>query len=41
MLSDNLLDGVGGKISEKQKDYLVRVQDNCDRLIRLINDLLD
>ena len=38
---DNLLDGVGGKISEKQKDYLVRVEGNCNRLIRLINDLLN
>ncbi len=38
---DNMLDGVGGKISEKQKDYLLRVEENCDRLIRLINDLLD
>ncbi|MDE0504866.1 MAG: GAF domain-containing sensor histidine kinase, partial [Candidatus Poribacteria bacterium] len=38
---DNMLDGVGGGISEKQKDYLLRVEENCDRLIRLINDLLD
>ena len=38
---DNLLDGVGGKLSEKQARYLLRVNDNCDRLIRLINDLLD
>ncbi|MCZ6679129.1 MAG: ATP-binding protein, partial [Candidatus Poribacteria bacterium] len=38
---DNLLDGVGGKLSEKQAKYLLRVKDNCDRLIRLINDLLD
>ena len=38
---DNMLDGVGGGISEKQKDYLQRVEENCDRLIRLINDLLD
>ncbi len=38
---DNMLDGVGGSISEKQKDYLQRVEENCDRLIRLINDLLD
>lgn len=38
---DNMLDGVGGTISLKQKDYLMRVEENCDRLIRLINDLLD
>ena len=38
---DNLLDGVGGGLSDKQASYLVRVKDNCDRLIRLINDLLD
>ena len=38
---DNMLDGVGGKISAKQEDYLLRVEENCDRLIRLINDLLD
>ena len=38
---DNLLDGVGGELSEKQVNYLFRVKDNCDRLIRLINDLLD
>lgn len=38
---DNLLDGVGGELFEKQARYLLRVKDNCDRLIRLINDLLD
>ena len=38
---DNLHDGVGGGLSEKQRDYLLRVTDNCDRLIRLINGLLD
>ncbi len=38
---DNLLDGVGGGLSDKQAGYLLRVKDNCDRLIRLINDLLD
>lgn len=38
---DNLLDGVGGELSEKQVRYLLRVKENCDRLIRLISDLLD
>ena len=38
---DNLLDGVGGELAERQRKYLLRVKDNCDRLIRLINNLLD
>ena len=38
---DNLLQGVGGELSEKQQRYLNRIADNSDRLIRLINDLLD
>jgi signal transduction histidine kinase len=38
---ENLLDGVGGELSEKQRRYLMRIKENCDRLIRLINDLLD
>ena len=38
---DNLLDGVGGELAGRQRRYLLRVKDNCDRLIRLINDLLD
>jgi len=36
-----LLSGVGGKISPQQKDYLEIIKSNSDRLLGLINDLLD
>jgi PAS domain S-box-containing protein len=36
-----LLSGVGGQISEQQKDFLESIRSNSDRLLRLINDLLD
>jgi PAS domain S-box-containing protein len=36
-----LLSGVGGKISIQQKDYLEIIKSNSDRLLGLINDLLD
>ncbi len=38
---DNLLDGIYGELTEKQRRNLKRVQDKCDELISLINDLLD
>ena len=38
---DNLLDGITGHLSEPQRKYLVRIQANADRLVRLIDDLLD
>lgn len=38
---DNMLDGITGDLSELQRRYLVRVKANADRLVRLINDLLD
>ncbi|MGH7412228.1 MAG: GAF domain-containing protein [Candidatus Methylomirabilis sp.] len=38
---DNMLDGITGHLSEMQRHYLLRVQANADRLVRLINDLLD
>jgi len=38
---DNLLDGITGHLSEPQRKYLIRIQANADRLVRLINDLLD
>jgi len=38
---DNLLDGITGELSEPQQKYLMRIQTNADRLVRLINDLLD
>jgi signal transduction histidine kinase len=38
---ENLLDGIGGVLSEKQETYLGRMKANCERLIRMIEDLLD
>jgi signal transduction histidine kinase len=38
---DNMLDGITGQLSELQQRYLMRVQANADRLVRLIDDLLD
>jgi signal transduction histidine kinase/GTP-sensing pleiotropic transcriptional regulator CodY len=38
---DNMLDGITGPPSEPQRRYLMRVKANADRLMRLINDLLD
>ena len=38
---DNLLDGITGHLSEPQRRYLIRIEANADRLVRLINDLLD
>jgi signal transduction histidine kinase/CheY-like chemotaxis protein len=37
----NLLDGLTGPVNEKQQRYLSRMLDNSDRLIRMIDDLLD
>ena len=37
----NLLDGVTGPVTEKQDYYLSRMLDNSDRLLRMIDDLLD
>lgn len=37
----NLLDGLTGPLNEKQQRYLLRMLDNSDRLIRMIEDLLD
>jgi signal transduction histidine kinase/CheY-like chemotaxis protein len=37
----NMLDGLTGPVSEKQQRYLSRVLENSDRLIRMIEDLLD
>ena len=36
-----LLAGVAGKITPQQKEYLEIIKNNSDRLLRLINDLLD
>jgi signal transduction histidine kinase len=38
---DYLLEGIVGELSPPQKDFLVPVKRNIDRLVRLINDLLD
>lgn len=38
---DNMLDGLTGRLNEKQNRYLTRIKSNADRLARLINDLLD
>lgn len=38
---DNLLDEIAGPLAEPQRRYLTRIQTNADRLVRLINDLLD
>jgi signal transduction histidine kinase len=37
----NLLDGLTGPLNEKQQRYLSRMLDNSDRLIRMIEDVLD
>jgi PAS domain S-box-containing protein len=33
--------GIGGQLSEKMKSLVTMAMSNCDRLIRLINDMLD
>jgi|GEM_PF-4161863 len=38
---DNMRSGIAGALSEKQTGYVVRMCKNADRLIRLVNDLLD
>jgi signal transduction histidine kinase len=38
---DYLLEGIVGELSQPQQAFLTRVQGNIDRLVRLINDLLD
>ncbi|MCE3221961.1 MAG: putative Histidine kinase [Nitrospira sp.] len=38
---DNLLDCIGGPLTDKQRRYLDRIKSNIGRLVRMINDLLD
>jgi signal transduction histidine kinase len=38
---DNLLEGIGGPLTEKQRRSLDRIKTNIGRLVRMINDLLD
>jgi signal transduction histidine kinase len=37
----NMLDGLTGAVNDKQQRYLSRMLENSDRLIRMIEDLLD
>ncbi len=37
----NLLDGLTGPLNDKQQRYALRMLENSDRLIRMIDDLLD
>jgi PAS domain S-box-containing protein len=39
--TDLLLDGDAGEMNEEQEEYLQTIQSNVDRLVTLINDLLD
>jgi signal transduction histidine kinase len=39
--AQNLLDGLTGPLNEKQKRYVSRMSENSDRLIRMIEALLD
>jgi PAS domain S-box-containing protein len=39
--TDLILDGDAGEVSEEQTEYLRIIQQNADRLVALINDLLD
>lgn len=39
--SDMLLMGINGKLGDKQAHYVTRVRDNGDRLLTLVNDILD
>ncbi len=39
--ADNMLDGVAGALTERQKVYLTRIGHNLNRLTRIINQLLD
>ncbi|MCC6615651.1 MAG: PAS domain-containing protein [Anaerolineae bacterium] len=39
--SDLMLTGITGQLTEKQEDYVNRVLNNSERLLSMINDLLD
>jgi signal transduction histidine kinase len=39
--ADNMLDGVAGALSDRQRTYLDRIGHNLNRLTRIINQLLD
>jgi PAS domain S-box-containing protein len=38
---ENMLDGVTGSLTERQRQYLRQIKENTTRLTRLINELLD
>lgn len=38
--ADNLLDEVVGELNERQREYIGRISWNCERLVRMVNDLL-
>jgi signal transduction histidine kinase len=40
-LTQNLLDGIGGPLTEKQQQYLTRITANAVRLTRMTSNLLD
>lgn len=40
-LADNMLEGLAGVLSEKQRQHLTRIKANGSRLARMITDLLD
>jgi signal transduction histidine kinase len=40
-LTINMLDGITGKLNDKQIRYITGIKESTDRLARLINDLLD
>jgi signal transduction histidine kinase len=39
--AENMLDGLAGPVTDKQRNYLNRINFNAQRLTRMINDLLD
>ena len=39
--TDNMLDGVAGSLTDRQRTYLTRIGHNLNRLTRIINQLLD
>jgi len=39
--ADNLLDGVVGELGDRQRRYIERISRNCDRLVSIVNDLLN
>ena len=38
---ENMLSGLTGPLTEKQRHYLIRVASNVERLMKIIDELLD